>query len=77
MATGAARMDDRNVTGSPSRREALLDLGDASRAEARLAHLVPTGEVLETHASASFVLLEHERALEEMQARLRRLPCRR
>ncbi|RYP82988.1 hypothetical protein EKO23_20460 [Nocardioides guangzhouensis] len=69
IATRAPWMDDRNVTANLlTQGRSLLAAGDASRARALLEQLNPTGEVLEARASASFVLLEHMRAIDEMQA---------
>jgi DNA-binding CsgD family transcriptional regulator len=62
-------MDDREVTTDPlALARGALAAGDASAARSLLAPLPPTADVLETRASASFVLLEYARALEEMEA---------
>ena len=46
---------------------AALRTGDAATARVVLETAEPTAEVLELRAAASFVLLEHERAIEEME----------
>jgi len=46
---------------------AALSSGDAAAARGLLEQLEPTGAVLETMAAASFVLLEHRRAIDEME----------
>lgn len=47
---------------------AALRTGDAATARAALQPADPSAEVLELRAGASFVLLEHDRAIEEMEA---------
>jgi DNA-binding NarL/FixJ family response regulator len=49
------------------RARAALRVGDATTARVILEPAAPTGEVLELRAAASFVLLEHTRAIDEME----------